>query len=293
MSLKKDIKIKSEFRHRIRNALARPDTILERSYGEVLKPETINYRTYKPERDGFSASASSVPSRTTSAIAASTSAFATRALYATAAVWRSPRRRCAASAWATSSWWCLLCTSGTSAACPTRSVIFWGCPPRSSTIIYYERYAVIQPGPTAEGAMVSGERKNLAPMDLLTEEEYLDILDNLPPGNQQLDDNDPNKFIAEMGAEGTAQIVAAPGPGRSGCLASLPGQQRDLPAAQGRGPQAPERGGGLPRRQPAHREPPRVDDHEVGARDSAGTAPLVPLDGGRFATRTSTTSTAG
>ena len=80
-----------------------------------------------------SASGFSVLSRTTNATAASTSAFATKALCATVAVWKSPRRRCAVSAWATSTWWCLWCTFGTSRACPTRLVTCSEFPRRSST----------------------------------------------------------------------------------------------------------------------------------------------------------------
>ena len=52
MAFRKDNKIKSNF-SKISISLASPDEILENSYGEVLKPETINYRTYKPERDGL------------------------------------------------------------------------------------------------------------------------------------------------------------------------------------------------------------------------------------------------
>ena len=82
MAFKKDNKIKSNF-SKISIGLASPDEILEMSSGEVLKPETINYRTYKPERDGLFCE-----SRTMSAIAESTSAFATRESCATVAVWK-------------------------------------------------------------------------------------------------------------------------------------------------------------------------------------------------------------
>ena len=87
MAFKKDIKVKSNF-SKITIGLASPEEILENSFGEVTKPETINYRTYKPERDGLSASASSVLPRTTSVPAASISVFVTKASFATVAVSR-------------------------------------------------------------------------------------------------------------------------------------------------------------------------------------------------------------
>jgi DNA-directed RNA polymerase subunit beta' len=70
-------------------------------------------------------------------------------------------------------------------------------------IIYYERYVVIQPG-IAKNA----EGEPLQKMDFLTEEEYLDIVDELPQENQYLEDTDPNKFIAKMGAECLIDLLA-------------------------------------------------------------------------------------
>ena len=87
MAFKKDTKIKNNFT-KITIGIASPEEILENSYGEVTKPETINYRTYKPERDGLSASASSVRQKTLSAPAASTSVSATVASSATVVVSR-------------------------------------------------------------------------------------------------------------------------------------------------------------------------------------------------------------
>lgn len=87
MSISKDNKTNNGY-SQISIGLASPEEILAQSSGEVLKPETINYRTYKPERDGLFCERSSALSRTTNAIAASTSASATRGSSATAAVWR-------------------------------------------------------------------------------------------------------------------------------------------------------------------------------------------------------------
>ena len=101
MAFKKDTKIKNNFT-KITIGLASPEEILENSFGEVTKPETINYRTYKPERDGLFCER--ILPRTMSAPAASTSAYATRVSSATDAVSRLPRRRYAASAQVISNW---------------------------------------------------------------------------------------------------------------------------------------------------------------------------------------------
>ena len=105
----------------IRITLASPEQIRSWSYGEVTKPETINYRTLKPEKDGLFCERSSVRTRTGSATAASTSASATRASSATSAASRSRAPRCAASAWATSSSPRRSATSGSSRARPAAS----------------------------------------------------------------------------------------------------------------------------------------------------------------------------
>ena len=76
------------------------------------------------------------------------------------------------------------------------------------TIVYYERYAVIQPGITENGIMIAGEERHLVYLDLLTEEEYLEVLETMPKDNQMLEDNDPNKFIAKMGAEAIRDILS-------------------------------------------------------------------------------------
>ena len=70
-------------------------------------------------------------------------------------------------------------------------------------IIYYERYVVIQPGSAKN---IEGEPLNK--MDFLTEEEYLNVLDSLPPENMYLDDSDPEKFIAKMGAECLIELLS-------------------------------------------------------------------------------------
>ena len=98
------------------------------------------------------------------------------------------------SVWDIFSWWSRWLTFGISVRSLNKIGYLLGLPTKKlDSIIYYERYVVIQPGVKAEDGV--------AEYDLLSEEEYLDILDTLPKDNQYLEDNDPNKFIAKMGAE--------------------------------------------------------------------------------------------
>ena len=108
----------------LRISLASPETILSWSYGEVLKPETINYRRLRPEKDGLFCRGHLWPDRVTgSATAANTRTPAIKASSATSAAWKSPAPRCAASAWGTSRWPRRSHTSGTRAASPPN----WEC----------------------------------------------------------------------------------------------------------------------------------------------------------------------
>ena len=158
--------------------LASPEQIRAWSYGEVKKPETINYRTLRPGkgRPVLRAHLRHRP-RNGSATAASSSPSATRASSATAAAWRSPTSRSAASAWGTSSWPPRSPTSGSTAPCPPA----WACCLDLSitalrSVLYYEKYIVIDPGDT-----------ELKKMELLTEEEYHEAQERygmpLPPAS--------------------------------------------------------------------------------------------------------------
>lgn len=126
MAFKKETKIKSNFT-KITIGLASPEEILENSFGEVTKPETINYRTYKPERDGLFCERIFGPTKDYECACGNTSASDIRVSSATDAVWRLPRRKCAVSVRAISSSLCRWHTSGISAHCQTRSAICWDC----------------------------------------------------------------------------------------------------------------------------------------------------------------------
>ena len=193
MSLKKEIKVKSNF-SRITIGLASPEEILERSSGEVLKPETVNYRTYKPERDGLFCERIFGPSKDYECHCGKYKRIRYRGIICdrcgvevTEKKVRRERMGHITLTVPVAHIWYFRST-------PNKIGYLLGIPSKKlDAIIYYERYIVVQPGVAADNGVKA--------MDFLTEEEYLNILDNLPKENQMLDDEDPNKFVAGMGAE--------------------------------------------------------------------------------------------
>ena len=193
MSFKKEIKVKSNF-NRITIGLASPEEILDRSSGEVLKPETVNYRTYKPERDGLFCERIFGPSKDYECHCGKYKRIRYRGIICdrcgvevTEKKVRRERMGHITLTVPVAHIWYFRST-------PNKIGYLLGIPTKKlDAIIYYERYVVIQPGLAAE--------KGVKELDLLTEEEYLDIVDSLPRENQMLEDSDPNKFVAGMGAE--------------------------------------------------------------------------------------------
>ena len=193
MSFKKEIKVKSNF-NRITIGLASPEEILDRSSGEVLKPETVNYRTYKPERDGLFCERIFGPSKDYECHCGKYKRIRYRGIICdrcgvevTEKKVRRERMGHITLTVPVAHIWYFRST-------PNKIGYLLGIPTKKlDAIIYYERYVVIQPGLAAE--------KGVKELDLLSEEEYLDILDSLPKENQMLEDSDPNKFVAGMGAE--------------------------------------------------------------------------------------------
>lgn len=199
MAFRKDNNVKSNFTQ-ITISLASPESVLERSHGEVLKPETINYRTYKPERDGL---------------------FCER-IFGPVKDWE-----CHCGKYKRIRYKGIVCDrcgvevtekkvrrermGHIKLVVPVAHIWFFRSLPnkigyllglstkRLDQIIYYERYVVVQPG------IKSDELKALDP---LTEEEYFNILETLPKENQLLEDTDPNKFIARMGAEALQELLS-------------------------------------------------------------------------------------
>ncbi len=193
MAFRKESKIKSNF-SKITISLASPEEILENSSGEVLKPETINYRTYKPERDGLFCERIFGPVKDYECHCGKYKRIRYKGIVCdrcgvevTEKKVRRERTGHIHLVVPVAHIWYFR-------SLPNKIGYLLGIPTKKlDTIIYYERYVVIQPG------LLEGEVKV---RDLLSEDEYLDLLEKLPKENQSLEDSDPNKFIARMGAEG-------------------------------------------------------------------------------------------
>jgi DNA-directed RNA polymerase subunit beta' len=209
MAFKKDTKVKNNFT-KITIGLASPEEILENSYGEVTKPETINYRTYKPERDGLFCERIFGPTKDYECACGKYKRIRYKGVVCDrcgveVTEKKVRRERCGhielvvpvAHIWYFRS-------------LPNKIGYLLGLPSKKlDSVIYYEKYIVIKPGlmdgkKDVDGLEVNGSHK----MDLLTEEEYIDIVDNqLDPNNDRLADDDPNKFVAKMGAEAVYDLL--------------------------------------------------------------------------------------
>ena len=200
MAFKKDNKIKSNF-NRISIGLASPEEILERSSGEVLKPETVNYRTYKPERDGLFCERIFGPTKDYECHCGKYKRIRYRGIVCdrcgvevTEKKVRRERMGHITLTVPVAHIWYFRST-------PNKIGSLLGIPSKKlESVIYYERYIVIQAGAAKE--------MNVESLQLLSEDEYLDILDRLPKDNQNLDDSDPEKFIAGMGAEAIYTLLS-------------------------------------------------------------------------------------
>ena len=200
MAFKKDNKIKSNF-NRISIGLASPEEILERSSGEVLKPETVNYRTYKPERDGLFCERIFGPTKDYECHCGKYKRIRYRGIVCdrcgvevTEKKVRRERMGHITLTVPVAHIWYFRST-------PNKIGSLLGIPSKKlESVIYYERYIVIQAGAAKE--------MNVESLQLLSEDEYLDILDRLPKDNQYLDDSDPEKFIAGMGAEAIYTLLS-------------------------------------------------------------------------------------
>ena len=209
MAFKKDTKIKSNFT-KITIGLASPEEILENSCGEVTKPETINYRTYKPERDGLFCERIFGPTKDYECACGKYKRIRYKGIVCdrcgvevTEKKVRRERTGHIELVVPVAHIWYFR-------SLPNKIGYLLGLPTKKlDAIIYYERYVVIQPGvmagkKDAEGNDLIGSNM----YDLLSEEEYNEIVETkLSPENDYLDDNDPNKFIAKMGAEAIYDLL--------------------------------------------------------------------------------------
>ena len=200
MAFRKENKTKSNF-SKISIGLASPEEILENSSGEVLKPETINYRTYKPERDGLFCERIFGPIKDYECHCGKYKRIRYKGIVCDRCGVEVTEKKVRRERMGHIQLVVPVAHIWYFRSLPNKIGYLLGLPTKKlDSIIYYERYVVIQPGVKAEDG--------IAEYDLLSEEEYLDILDTLPKDNQYLEDNDPNKFVAKMGAEAIYDLLA-------------------------------------------------------------------------------------
>ena len=197
MAFRKDNKIKTGF-SKITIGLASPEEILEKSSGEVLKPETINYRTYKPERDGLFCERIFGPCKDYECHCGKYKRIRYKGIVCDRCGVEVTEKKVRRERMGHIKLVVPVAHIWYFRSLPNKIGYLLGIPSKKlDAIIYYERYVIIQPG------CVEGYEQN----DLLSEEEYFDIIDKLPKENQLLDDSDPNKFIARMGAEAIHELL--------------------------------------------------------------------------------------
>ena len=275
MAYGKDNKANSTNFSKISIGLASPEEILEQSSGEVLKPETINYRTYKPERDGLFCERIFGPVKDYECHCGKYKRIRYKGIVCdrcgvevTEKKVRRERMGHIQLVVPVVHIWYLR-------SLPSKISYLLGIPTKKlDAVIYYERYIVIQAGAAAAAGVNN--------LDLLAEKEYLDILAALPKGNQQLDDSDPDKFIAQMGAE--AVLTLLQGLDLDSLSYSLR-HKASTETSQQRKTEALKRLNVIE----AFRESREVNKPEwmvlkVIPVTPPELRPLVPLDGGRFAT---------
>lgn len=200
MSFRRDSKVKSNFSS-ITIGLSSPEEVLEHSSGEVLKPETINYRTYKPERDGLFCERIFGPVKDYECHCGKYKRIRYKGIVCDRCGVEVTEKKVRRERMGHISLVVPVAHIWYFRSLPNKIGYLLGLPSKKlDSIIYYERYVVINPGiKSADGIQY---------MDFLTEEEYLDILESLPKDNQYLDDEDPNKFIAGMGAEAIYTLLS-------------------------------------------------------------------------------------
>ncbi len=198
MALRKDNKIKSNFTN-ITISLASPETILQRSEGEVLKPETINYRTYKPERDGLFCERIFGPVKDFECHCGKYKRIRYKGIVCDRCGVEVTEKKVRRERMGHINLVVPVAHIWYFRSLPNKIGYLLGLPTKKlDMIIYYERYVIINVGAAA----------NVNYLDFLTEEEYLNILETLPKDNHLLDDTDPNKFIAKMGAEALQDLLS-------------------------------------------------------------------------------------
>ncbi len=200
MSFRKNKKINSDF-SKITISLASPESILESSHGEVTQPETINYRTYKPEMGGLFCERIFGPVKDWECHCGKYKRIRYKGIICDRCGVEVTEKKVRRERMGHIELVVPVAHIWYFRSLPNKIGYLLGLPTKKlDQIIYYERFVVIQPGIKEEDGINN--------LDFLTEEEYLDILDKLPRENQLLDDNDPKKFIAKMGAEALEMLLS-------------------------------------------------------------------------------------
>ena len=196
MNFRRDIKVKSNF-SKITISLASPESILDRSSGEVLKPETINYRTYKPEMGGLFCERIFGPVKDWECACGKYKRIRYKGIVCDRCGVEVTEKKVRRERMGHIQLVVPVAHIWYFRSLPNKIGYLLGLPTKKlDSIIYYERYVVIQQGASAKTYL-----------EFLSEEEYLNVLETLPKENQHLDDNDPNKFIAKMGAEALYELL--------------------------------------------------------------------------------------
>jgi DNA-directed RNA polymerase subunit beta' len=200
MAFKNDNKLKTNF-NKISIGLASPEEILKLSSGEVLKPETINYRTYKPERDGLFCERIFGPTKDFECHCGKYKRIRYKGIVCDRCGVEVTEKKVRRERMGHIQLVVPVAHIWYFRSLPNKIGYLLGMPTKKlDAIIYYEKYVIIQ-----SGILDNGE--NIVNGELLSEEEYLDLMEKLPRENQMLDDTDPNKFIAKMGAEAIYDLL--------------------------------------------------------------------------------------
>ena len=273
MAFRKDNKSKTSF-SKITIGLASPEEILEKSSGEVLKPETINYRTYKPERDGLFCERIFGPVKDYECHCGKYKRIRYKGIVCDRCGVEVTEKKVRRERMGHIKLVVPVAHIWYFRSLPNKIGYLLGLPSKKlDAVIYYERYIVLNPGPFAD---------ELQKMDLLAEEDYFKFIERLPEGNSQLADDDPNKFVAKMGAEAILDLLT------NIDLDQLSYTLRDTANKDGSQQRKTE---ALKRlqvvesfRASANRNKPEWMILQAVPVIPPDLRPLVPLDGGRFAT---------
>ena len=273
MAFRKENKSKTAF-SKISIGLSSPEEILEKSSGEVLKPETINYRTYKPERDGLFCERIFGPVKDYECHCGKYKRIRYKGIVCDRCGVEVTEKKVRRERMGHIKLVVPVAHIWYFRSLPNKIGYLLGLPSKKlDAVIYYERYIVINPGPFGD---------ELTKMDLLSEEDYFKFMERLPEDNRMLPDDDPNKFIAKMGAEAIYELL---------CTINLDELSYSLRHTANTDGSQQRKTEALKRlqvvesfRASAHRNKPEWMILQAVPVIPPDLRPLVPLDGGRFAT---------